>query len=48
MRRVLLIQHKISGLPVMREDKLVGILTTIDLLRALVDMIRAIEGVLAD
>jgi acetoin utilization protein AcuB len=44
----LLIQHKISGLPVMGEGKLVGIVTTSDLLRGLVDVLRAIEGIFAD
>jgi CBS domain-containing protein len=44
----LLIQHKISGLPVMGEGKLVGIITTSDLLRGLVDVLRAIEGIFAD
>lgn len=44
----LLIQHKISGLPVMGEGKMVGIVTTSDLLRGLVDVLPAIEGIFAD
>lgn len=33
----LLVEQKIGGLPVMDKDKLVGIVTTSDLLRALID-----------
>ena len=40
----LLIQHKISGLPVMGEDELVGIVTTSDLLHGLVDVLRCHRG----
>ncbi|HWP57863.1 MAG TPA: CBS domain-containing protein [Candidatus Acidoferrales bacterium] len=35
----ILLEHKIGGLPVMAGDKLIGIITISDLLRALVDML---------
>ena len=44
----LLVEHKIGGLPVVDEGKLVGIVTTSDLLRALVDVVHATESIFAD
>jgi acetoin utilization protein AcuB len=37
----LMLKHKIGGLPVMEHDKLVGILTTTDVLKAFLDVIQA-------
>jgi acetoin utilization protein AcuB len=44
----LLVEHKIGGLPVVDKGKLVGIITASDLLRALVDVVRATEAILAE
>lgn len=42
----LLLQHKVGGLPVVENGKLVGIMTTSDLLKALLDVIEATEEIL--
>jgi acetoin utilization protein AcuB len=42
----LLLEHKVGGLPVVDGGKLVGIVTTGDLLHALLDVIQATEEVL--
>lgn len=39
----LLLQHKIGGLPVLEHGKLVGIVTTIDMLRAFLDVVETFE-----
>jgi len=44
----LIIAHKIGSLPVVEQGRLVGIVTTSDLLHALVDVVRATESILAD
>jgi CBS domain-containing protein len=44
----LLLLHKIGGVPVVENGKLVGIVSTSDLLRALLNVVRAAEGVLDD
>ncbi len=36
----LLLQHRISGLPVVEQGKLVGVVTVTDLMRALADLLR--------
>lgn len=40
----LMLEHKVGGLPVVEESKLVGIVTTSDMLRALLDLIQATQG----
>ncbi len=42
----LLLQHKVGGLPVVEDGKLVGIMTTSDLLKALLEVIEATEEIL--
>ncbi len=42
----LMLEHKVGGLPVVDEGRLVGIVTTSDLLRALLDVVQASEEVL--
>ncbi len=42
----LLLQHKVGGLPVVEDGKLLGIMTTSDLLKALLDVIEATEEIL--
>ncbi len=42
----LLLQHKVGGLPVVDNGTLVGIVTTSDLLKALLDVIQATEEIL--
>jgi CBS domain-containing protein len=39
-----MIDHKIGGLPVVRKNRLVGILTTSDLLMALIDCEPSVEA----
>ena len=39
----LMLEHKVGGLPVVQEGKLVGIVTTSDMLHALLDVIQAQE-----
>lgn len=42
----LLLQHKVGGMPVVEDGKLVGIVTTSDLLKALLDVIQASQEIL--
>jgi acetoin utilization protein AcuB len=42
----LMIEHKIGGLPVMEGDRVVGILTTSDLLKAFLNVVAATEEIL--
>lgn len=42
----LLLEHKVGGMPVVDDGKLVGIVTTSDLLKALLDVIQATEELL--
>jgi len=42
----LMLKHKIGGLPVMEHDKLVGILTTTDVLKAFLDLIQASQALM--
>ena len=44
----LMLQHKIGGLPVVDNRKLVGILSTSDLIRALLNVIQAAEHIMDD
>jgi len=44
----LLVERKIGSLPVMERGNLVGIVTTSDLLRALIDVLQATPGLLTD
>lgn len=44
----LLLEHKVGGMPVVEDGKLVGIVTTSDLLKALLDVIQASEEILDD
>jgi acetoin utilization protein AcuB len=39
----LIIQHKIGGMPIIDGGKLVGIVTTIDLLKAFLDVVEEVE-----
>lgn len=41
----LILEHKVGGLPVVRKDKLVGIITETDILRAFVQLQEAARGV---
>ena len=43
----LMIEHKIGGLPVVEQNRLVGILTTSDLLEALIDCEMSVEPLVA-
>ncbi len=40
----LMLEHKVGGLPVVENGKLVGIVTTSDMLRALLEVIQATQG----
>lgn len=42
----LMLQHKIGGLPVVENGKLVGIVSTSDLLRALLDVLQAAQHIM--
>ncbi len=42
----LMLQHKIGGLPVVENGKLVGIVSTSDLLRALLDVLQAVQHIM--
>jgi CBS domain-containing protein len=44
----LMLQHKIGGLPVVDNSELVGILSTSDLIRALLNVIQATEHIMDD
>ena len=44
----LMLQHKIGGLPVVDNRELVGILSTSDLIRALLNVIQAAEHIMDD
>ena len=44
----LMLKYKIGGLPVVEEGKVVGILSTSDVLRALLDVLRATEEILKE
>jgi CBS domain-containing protein len=44
----LMLQHKIGGLPVVDDRQLVGILSTSDLIRALLNVIQAAEHIMDD
>ncbi|MGA8058903.1 MAG: CBS domain-containing protein [Candidatus Binataceae bacterium] len=44
----LMLQHKIGGLPVIDNSELVGILSTSDLIRALLNVIQAAEHIMDD
>ncbi len=44
----LMLQHKIGGLPVLDDRQLVGILSTSDLIRALLNVIQAAEHIMDD
>jgi CBS domain-containing protein len=44
----LMLQHKIGGLPVVDNRKVVGILSTSDLIRALLNVIQAAEHIMDD
>ena len=44
----IMLQHKIGGLPVVDNRKLVGILSTSDLIRALLNVIQAAEHIMDD
>jgi acetoin utilization protein AcuB len=43
-----MLQHKIGGLPVVENGKLVGIVSTSDLLRALLDVVQAAQQIMDD
>ena len=43
----LMLQHKIGGLPVLDSGKLVGMVTTIDMLRAFLEVVESLEKKLA-
>ena len=42
----LMLQHKIGGLPIIENGKLVGIVSTSDLLRALLDVLQAAQHIM--
>ncbi len=44
----LLLQHKIGGLPLVENGKLVGIVSTSDLLRAFLNVVQAAEHIMDD
>ncbi len=44
----LMLEHKIGGLPVMEGDRIVGILTASDLLKAFLNVVTATEEILDD
>ena len=44
----IMLQHKIGGLPVVDNGKIVGILSTSDLIRALLNVIQAAEHIMDD
>jgi acetoin utilization protein AcuB len=44
----LMLQHKIGGLPVVENGKLVGIVSTSDLLRALLDVMQAAQQIIEE
>ncbi len=44
----LLLRHKIGGLPVVENGRLIGIVSTSDLLRALLNVLRAVEHLIDD
>ncbi len=44
----LMLQHKIGGLPVVENGQLVGIVSTSDLLRALLNVVQAAEHIMDD
>lgn len=44
----LMLQHKIGGLPVVESGQLVGIVSTSDLLRALLNVVQAAEHIMDD
>jgi len=44
----LMLQHKIGGLPVVENGKLIGIVSTSDLLRALLNVVQAAEHIMDD
>jgi acetoin utilization protein AcuB len=44
----LMLEHKIGGLPVMEGDRIVGILTASDLLKAFLNVVAATEEILDD
>lgn len=44
----LMLKYKIGGLPIVEDGKLVGILSTSDVLRALLEVLGATEGILKE
>ena len=44
----LLLRHKIGGIPVVENGQLIGIVSTSDLLRALLNVLRAVEHLIDD
>jgi acetoin utilization protein AcuB len=44
----LMLEHKVGGMPVVDNGRLVGIVTTSDLLRALLDVVQASGEILSD
>jgi CBS domain-containing protein len=44
----LMLKYKIGGLPIVEDGKLIGILSTSDVLRALLDVLRATEVILKE
>jgi acetoin utilization protein AcuB len=44
----LMLEHKVGGMPVVDNDRLVGVVTTSDLLRALLDVVQASAEILGD